>query len=121
MDNSKCVRKRKKKVFIHLDSGRGYSRELLRGIYQYNNRFTHWGIVLQSAYYLHPENFSKVNISLIKAHQPDGCILAYCKNVHELVKLNVPVIQTTSINRPGSVPYITGNYDAEGKMAVKYF
>lgn len=112
---------RRKKVFIHLDSGRGFSRELLRGIYEYNNKLTHWGIIFQSAYYLKPDDFSRVNISMIRAHKPDGCILAYCKNMNELRKMNIPVIQTTSINKTESIPYVMGNYDADGKMAVEYF
>jgi LacI family transcriptional regulator len=114
------MKQKKKKVFIHLDSGRGFSRELLRGIYEYNNKLTHWGIIFQSAYYLNPDDFSRVNLSMIRAHQPDGCILAYCKNIKDLKKMNIPVIQTTSINKTESIPYVMGNYDADGKMAVEY-
>lgn len=113
--------RKKKKVFIHLDSGRGYSRELLKGICRYNNEFTHWEIIFQPAYYLEPDDFSRVNLELIQAHRPDGCILAYCRNISELVKKNIPVIQTTSINRIESTPCIVGNYDADGRIAVEYF
>lgn len=115
------MKQKKKKVFIHLDSGRGFSRELLRGIYEYNNRLTNWGIIFQSAYYLKPDDFSRVNLAMIRAHQPDGCILAYCRNINELKKMNIPVVQTTSINKTENIPYVMGNYDADGKMAVEYF
>lgn len=111
----------KKKIFIHLDSGRGYSRQLLQGIYEYNNQFTNWDIIFQSASYQQPEDYSKVNIEIIKAYKPNGCILAYSKNIKEILNLDIPVIQTNSININEWVPYIKGNYDADGKLAVEYF
>lgn len=112
---------KRKKVFIHLDSGRGYSRELLKGIYEFNNAFTQWSIIFQSAYYLHPEDFSKVNLEMIRAYKPDGCILAYCNRAEELLQLGIPIIQTTSMNQIATIPYIKGDYDADGKLAVDYF
>lgn len=113
--------KSRKKVFIHLDSGRGYSRQLLKGIYDYNNHLSHWGIIFHSTYYQKPEDFSKLNIDIIKAHKPDGCILSYSSNLDDLLRLNIPVVQTTSMNKNRRVPYVLGNYDADGKMAAEYF
>lgn len=113
--------KKRKKVFIHLDSGRGFSRQLLKGIYDYNNQKSHWGIIFQSAYYQKPEDFSRVNINIIKAHKPDGCILSYSSNINKILKLNIPIVQTTSLNLNPKIPYVIGNYDADGEMAVKYF
>src|SRR5690606_5946737 len=112
---------KRKKVYIHLDSGRGYSRELLKGIYEYNNAITHWSIIFQSAYYLRPEDFARVNLYMIRAYKPDGCILAYCNQTDELLRLGIPIIQTTSMNQVDAIPYIKGDYDADGKLAVEYF
>lgn len=111
----------KKRVFIQLDSGRGYSRQLLKGIYDYNNHISHWGIILQSAYYQKPEDFSKVNIDIIKAHRPDGLILSYCSDLEKLLKLNIPIVQTTSLNKNRKIPFVLGNYDADSKLAIDYF
>lgn len=112
--------RRRKKVFVHLEASRGYGRELLKGIYEYNNRVNHWEIIFEPAYYLQP-GLVKNNIRIIKALKPDGCIIENEKNIGELVRTGIPVVQTTSIHRNASVPCIKGNYDRDGEMAFAYF
>ena len=111
---------KRKKVFVHLESSRGYGRELLKGIYEFNNRVNNWEIVFEPAYYLQ-SGFIRNNIKIIKALKPDGCILEYQENIGELVKRGIPVVQTTSINRSRTIPCIKGNYDLDGKMAFDHF
>lgn len=110
----------RKKVFVHLESSRGYGRELLKGIYEYNNRVNNWEIIFEPAYYLQ-SGLIKNNIRIIKALKPDGCIIENQENIGELVRMGIPVVQTTSINRSLSVPSIKGNYEEDGKMAFDYF
>lgn len=110
----------RKKVFVHLESSRGYGRDILKGIYEYNNRVNNWEIIFEPAYYLQ-SGFIRNNIKVIKSLRPDGCILEYQENIGELVKMGIPVIQTTSVNRSRLVPCIKGNYDLDGKMAFDYF
>lgn len=110
----------KKKVFVHLESRRGYGRELLKGIYEYNNRANQWEIIFEPAYYLQSGAIQN-NTKIIKAFKPDGCILEYQENIAELVKSGIPVVQTTSIKRSRSVPYLKGNYEMDGKMAFDHF
>ena len=110
----------RKKVFVHLESSRGYGRDILKGIYEYNNRVNNWEIIFEPAYYLQ-SGFIRNNIKIIKSLRPDGCILEYQENISELIKIGIPVIQTTSINRSRSVPCIKGNYDQDGKMAFDHF
>ncbi|MEX1240763.1 MAG: DNA-binding transcriptional regulator [Cyclobacteriaceae bacterium] len=110
----------KKKVFVHLESSRGYGRELLKGIYEYNNRVNNWEIIFEPAYYLQ-SGIIKNNIRIIKAMKPNGCIIENQENIGELVKMGIPVVQTTSINRSCSVPCIKGNYEEDGKMAFMHF
>ncbi len=110
----------KRKVFVHLESGRGYGRELLKGIYEYNNKNNNWEIIFEPAYYLQSGQIRN-SIRSIKALRPDGCIIENQDNIVDLVKLGIPVVQTTSINRNRSVPSIKGSYDQDGKMAFEHF
>src|SRR3546814_1233899 len=110
----------KRRVFVHLESNRGYGRDLLKGIYEFNNRHTHWEIIYESAYYLQSERL-KNDVDAIRSLQPDGCILEHHENMEELLKMGIPTVQTTSMKQYANVPNIIGNYDLDGKMACDYF
>lgn len=112
--------RQRKKVFVHLDSGRGYSRDILRGIYDYNNQVSHWEIVFEPAYFLTNDS-KRNNLSIIKTIKPDACILEFSDNIPELIEMGIPVVQVTSVNHVSGVPYVSGNYESDGKMAAGYF
>lgn len=109
-----------KKVFVQLESGRGYGRDILKGIYNYNNQSSQWEIIFEPSYYL---KSSKTNdfIKLISEIKPDGCIIENHENAKKVIDLKIPLIQTSSFNHAKKIPYLKGNYDADGKMALEYF
>jgi LacI family transcriptional regulator len=109
-----------KKVFVQLVSGRGFGRDILKGIYNYNNQFSEWEIVLEPAYYLKTSKNSNL-IHLISEIKPDGCIIENLEDVKKITELGIPFIKTSSLNKTKSAPYLKGDYDADGKMAVTYF
>ena len=110
----------RKKVFVHLDSGRGYSRDLLKGIYAFNNAVSHWEIVYEPAYFLKTAP-QRNDLSIIQALKPDGCILEFAENIPELEKMNIPIVQVTSVNHYKNIPMVIGNYESDAKMAAAYF
>ncbi|MGF7077679.1 hypothetical protein [Mucilaginibacter sp. UYCu711] len=71
-----------KKVFVQLESGRGYGRDLLKGIYDYNNRFSKWKIIFEPAYYLKTTE-SRDLVKLIQLLKPDGCIIEHSEKINE--------------------------------------
>ncbi|MFI1744374.1 DNA-binding transcriptional regulator [Thalassobellus sediminis] len=109
-----------KKVFVQLESGRGYGRDLLKGIHEYNNQFSNWEIIFEPAYYLKTSQTKDIS-KLIKLMKPDGCILENIDNMSVITELSVPFIQANSMAYIDSSPYLKGNYEADGKMAVDYF
>lgn len=109
----------RKKVFVHLESGRGYSRDILRGIYAHN-RSNHWDIIFEPAYFL-KNNHARSDVSIIKALQPDGCILEFSENISALTSMGIPVIQVTSVNHSPDIPYVKGNYESDSRIAAGYF
>lgn len=110
----------RKKVLVHLDSGRGYSRDLLRGIYAFNNAVSHWEIVYEPAYFLKSAP-ARNNLDIVKALKPDGCILEFAENISDLAKMNIPVIQITSAGRYQNIPTVIGDYESDAIMAADYF
>ncbi len=110
----------RKKVFVHLESGRGYSRDLLRGIYDYNNQVSQWQIIFEPAWFLKTQP-ARNDLSIIRAVKPDGCILEFGDNIPELRELGIPIIQVTSVNHFEDIPYVKGNYDTDGALAASYF
>lgn len=109
-----------KKVFVQLESGRGYGRDLLKGIYDYNNQFSKWEIIFEPAYYLKTSE-SRDLIKLIQLLQPDGCIIEHNEKINEIKALNIPFIQASSVKHQDNTPCLKGNYEADGKMAAEYF
>ncbi|WP_158837353.1 DNA-binding transcriptional regulator [Polaribacter sp. L3A8] len=109
-----------KKVFVQLEAGRGYGRDLLKGIHQYNNQFFNWEIIFEPAYYLKKSKTEDIN-KLITLMKPDGCILENIDNMSMISKLGIPFIQANSLNYIDNTPYLKGNYEADGKVAVNYF
>lgn len=110
----------KRRVFVHLESNRAYGRDLLKGIYEFNNRHTHWEIIYESAYYLQSERL-KDDVEAIRSLKPDGCILEQHDNMDEILSLGIPTVQTVSMKQYENVPNLIGNYDLDGKMACDYF
>ncbi len=110
----------RKKVFVHLDSSRGYSRDLLRGIYAYNNSVSQWDIIFEPAYFLKNDR-RRNDLSIIKQVKPDGCILEFAENVSDLIEMDIPIIQVTSVNHVGNMPYVKGNYASDARIAAEYF
>ncbi|WP_308991297.1 DNA-binding transcriptional regulator [Mariniflexile litorale] len=109
-----------KKVFVQLESGRGYGRDLLKGIHEYNNQFSNWEIVFEPAYYLKTSQKNDIS-KLIKLMKPDGCILENIDNMSMITKLGVPFIRANSLDHIEESPYLKGNYESDGKVAVDYF
>lgn len=109
-----------KRVFVQLESGRGYGRDLLKGIYDYNNRFSKWEIIFEPAYYLKTTE-SRDLVKLIQLLKPDGCIIEYSEKISEIKKLNIPIIQASWVEHLKNIPYLKGNYEADGQMAAEYF
>ncbi len=110
----------RKKVLVHLDSSRGYSRDLLKGIYAFNNVVSHWEIVYEPAYFLKTA-VRRNDLSLIQALKPDGCILEFSENIPELEKMNIPIVRVTSVNQYDHIPRVIGNYESDATMAATYF
>lgn len=108
------------KVFIHLESNRGYSRDLLRGIYDYNNQISHWDIIFEPAYFL-KNNRTNNRINLIQSVKPDACILENSEDIAQMAQLGIPMIQVTSVNHVEGIPYVKGNYLSDAKLAIQYF
>ena len=109
-----------KKVFVQLESGRGYGRDLLKGIYEYNNRFSEWEIIFEPAYYLKTTENRDI-VKMIELMKPDGCILENIENTSEITRLDIPIIQADWAGHVGKFPCIKGNYEADGKVAADYF
>ncbi len=109
-----------KKVFVQLESGRGYGRDLLKGIYEYNNRYSQWEIVFEPAYYI-KTNESRDIVKMVKLMKPDGCIIEHIENLDTILDLKVPFIQANWSQQERDFPCLKGNYEADGKMAVDYF
>lgn len=101
---------------MNLESSRGYGRELLKGICEYNNRAGQWEIIFEPVYYLR-SGLSRNNIKAIK---PDGCIIEHNEHIRDLVRMGIPIVQTISIDGTGSIPYIRGNYEEDGRMAFRH-
>jgi len=112
--------KKRKKVFVHLDAGRGYSRDILQGIYAYNNAVSGWEIIYEPVYFLRSDANSN-NLSIINSIKPDGCILEFSENMQHLLDLNIPVIQLTAVNEIPDIPFVSGNYESDGRIAAEYF
>lgn len=110
----------RRKVFVHLDSGRGYSRDLLRGIYAFNNAVSHWEIVYEPAYFL-KSTTARNNLDIVKALKPDGCILEFGENISELAEMSIPIVQVTSAGRYKNIPTVIGDYESDAIMAADYF
>jgi len=110
----------RRKVFVHLDSSRGYSRDLLRGIYSYNNSVSHWDIIFEPAYFLKNDR-RRNDLSIIRQVKPDGCILEFAENVSDLIKMDIPIVQVTSVNHVKNMPYVKGNYASDARIAAEYF
>jgi LacI family transcriptional regulator len=109
-----------KKVFVQLESGRGYGRDLLKGIYDYNNRFSKWEIIFEPAYYLKTTE-SRDLVKLVRLLKPDGCIIEHSERINEIKKLDIPIIQASWVERLKNIPCLKGNYEADGIMAAEYF
>lgn len=109
-----------KKVFVQLESGRGYGRDLLKGIYDYSHQYSGWEIIFEPAYYLKANTTSKT-IDMIELMKPDGCILEHISDIDELQKLKIPFIQANWFGQKGGFPYLKGNYKADGQLAANYF
>ena len=112
--------KSRKTVLVHLDSARGYSRDILRGIYAYNNESSNWNIVYEPAYFLR-DNSKEDKLSIINHVQPDGCIIEFAENIQESIALGIPVVQVASVLPYPGIPVVLGNYDQEAQMAALYF
>lgn len=110
----------KRKVFVQLEAGRGYGRDLLKGIYEYNNQFSEWEIIFEPAYYLKTTETRDL-IKMIKVLKPEGCIIEHTDKIKEINELNIPVIQASRVKHHNTITFIKGNYEADGKMAVDYF
>jgi len=109
-----------KKVFVQLESGRGYGRDLLEGIHEYNNLFSEWEIIFEPAYYLRTTKKRNI-LKMIKLMKPDGCILEYNDNSIEISKLDIPFVQANSLGRVENNLCLMGNYEADGIVAADYF
>ncbi|MFG6687743.1 DNA-binding transcriptional regulator [Mariniflexile sp. HNIBRBA6329] len=109
-----------KKVFVQLESGRGYGRDLLKGIHEYNNQFSNWEIIFEPAYYLKDSKSSDLS-KLITLIKPDGCILENIINMPTVAKHRIPFVQACGFQHIDNKPYLMGNYDADSKLAVNYF
>lgn len=109
-----------KKVFVQLESGRGFGRDILKGIYNYNNQFSEWEIIFEPSYYLKTSKNDNL-IKLISEIKPDGCIIENLKGAKQITELGIPMVLTSSINKTNNTPFLKGNYDADGKIALEYF
>lgn len=109
-----------KRVFVQLEAGRGYGRDLLKGIYDYNKRYSNWEIIFEPAYYLKINDTRDV-VDMIKLMKPDGCILEHIEQPGKLADLGIPIIQVSSADHVAAFPCLKGNYAADGKMAFDYF
>lgn len=109
-----------KKVFVQLESGRGYGRDLLKGICEYSEQFSGWEIIFEPAYYLKTTETRNI-ISMIELMKPDGCIFEHTGDVNELINLDIPFVQANWVERIGNFPCLKGNYEADGKIAAEYF
>lgn len=109
-----------KRVFVQLEAGRGYGRDLLKGIYDYNRQHGKWEIIFEPAYYLKTTETRDV-INMIKLMKPDGCILEHIDQPDKLQDLGIPIIQVSSVEHVVPFPCLKGNYEADGKMAFDYF
>ncbi|WP_282055836.1 DNA-binding transcriptional regulator [Maribacter luteus] len=109
-----------KRVFVQLESGRGYGRDILKGIYNYNNQHENWEIIFEPSYYLKTSKNNNI-IKLISEIKPDGCIVENLENMKKLSELKIPMIQTSWLNHTNNFPCLKGNYEADGKMAFHYF
>lgn len=109
-----------KKVFVKLEYGRGYGRDLLKGIYEYNNQFANWEIIFEPAYYLKTSKDGNIG-KLLNIMQPDGCIFETASDLSSISNLGIPFIQANSLEKSNKIPHLKGNYKADGKVAVDYF
>lgn len=105
---------------MHLDSARGYSRDILKGIYAYNNTVSHWEIVYEPAYFL-KNTARRDSLDIIQAMKPDGCILEFAEKISGLEDMNIPIIQVTSTGMYKNIPRVIGDYESDAKMAADYF
>ena len=84
-----------KKVFVQLESRRGFGCDLQKGIHEYNNQFSNWEVILEPAYYLKSSKSTSVS-NLISLMKPDGCILENIVNISTVTKLKIPFIRVNS-------------------------
>lgn len=110
-----------KKVFVKLESGRGYGRDLLKGVHEYNNQFSNWEIIFEPVYYLKTSKTRDIS-KLIALMKPDGCIIENIVDIPMITKLGIPFIRANStLGHVDSSPYLKGNYESDGKVAANYF
>lgn len=109
-----------KKVFVYVETGRGYGRDLLKGIYNFNNDHLNWEIIFEPAYYLKTQAASDFT-KMIRMHRPDGCIIENLERVHEIETLGIPIFQASGMEYLNNFPCLKTDYEADGKIAIDYF
>ena len=110
-----------KKVFVQLESRRGFGLDLLKGVHEYNNQFSNWEIILEPAYYL--KNSKSTNVSnLISIMKPEGCILENIDDILAVTNFKIPFIRANNfLGHIDNSPYLKGNYESDGIVAANYF
>lgn len=112
-----------RKVILLIETSRGWSRGLLRGIAKYSRLHGPWGFYRISEFYWQPGHIRrKKELSILKDWNASGIITREMNIVSELLDLGIPVIgMDADIPMPESLPYITSNYEKTGQMAAEYF
>jgi len=112
-----------RKVILLIETSRGWSRGLLRGIAKYSRFHGPWGFYRISEFYWQPGHIRKKDeLSILRSWNASGVITREMNFASELLTLGIPVIGTDAdIPIPENLPYITSNYEKTGQMAAEYF
>ncbi len=112
---------RTRKVVLHIETGRQWGRELLKGIASYARIKGNWDSRIPD-FYVRPGNRDwKHELELYKNWGVQGIITREEKQLDVIIKSSIPTVVVSDSYPVEGIPRVISDYAATGKMAAEYF
>jgi LacI family transcriptional regulator len=110
------------KIILLSDFSEEYNKNLLRGITRYSKDHGPWTFCKMPTYYRETIGIDGI-LKWAKDWEADGIIGQFYNDeeVEKFTRANIPVIAQDFKERFTSIPNITGDYQATGRMGADYF